>query len=359
MQKLLFIVLTSLLFFTACKNEPVPKGEDGAVSVPVKTEKAKATAPPANPASEEATVEKEDSDKPSFDEADAVIGTRTEVHQKSTEKPSPEISPKKEEKKVEKPKAETRQDPSKTEPAPPAKTPQTTEKQPLEKKPTVVEKAPEKPQPPSHSAWDGLLRKYVNGSGKVNYSGLKSEVAKLDAYLEILEKNAPEPDWSRKEKLAYWINAYNAFTVKLIVDNYPVGSITDLEGGKPWDKKWIHIGGKTYSLNNLENDIIRPRFHEPRIHFAVNCAAKSCPPLLNRAWTAANLNGNLEKRAKAFINNPNYNSIAADKVKVSKIFDWYGSDFGNLIGFLSKYGETRISANAKVECGEYNWALNK
>lgn len=212
---------------------------------------------------------------------------------------------------------------------------------------------------PSHEAWDALLQKHVNSSGKVNYAGFKADQSKLDAYLKKLSDNPVQSSWSRNEKLAYWINAYNAYTVKLIVDHYPVKSIKDIYGGDPWSKKWIKLGSKTYSLNQIENEIIRPQFKEPRIHFAVNCAAKSCPPLLNRAWTSDKLNTYFDQQAKAFINNPAYNKISAKKVQVSKIFEWYGSDFGNLPGYLNKYATTKISSSAKVEFLEYDWALNK
>jgi len=210
----------------------------------------------------------------------------------------------------------------------------------------------------SHATWDELLKKYVTASGKVNYQGFKSAESKLDTYLETLKSNPPQSSWSRNEKLAYWINVYNAFTVKLIVKNYPVQSITDLHGGKPWDVKWIDIGGKTYTLNNIEHDIIRPRFNEPRIHFAVNCAAKSCPPLLNAAYTADKLNNQLEQQTKKFINNSSFNTISASKVEISKIFDWYKEDFSNLIAFLNKYATTKINSSATVNYKEYNWALN-
>lgn len=213
--------------------------------------------------------------------------------------------------------------------------------------------------PPSHDAWDKLLQQYVTADGKVNYSGLKKDKAKLEAYLKTLENNPPQDGWSRGEKMAFWINAYNAATVKLIVDNYPVSSITKLDGGKPWDVKRVKIGSKAYSLDAIENDILRPQFKDARIHFAVNCAAQSCPPLLNRAWTAANLESNFEKQAKAFINNSKFNKISAKSVQVSKIFDWYGSDFGNLVTYLNKYATTKINAGAKVEFLEYDWALNQ
>ena len=146
---------------------------------------------------------------------------------------------------------------------------------------------------------------------------------------------------------------------KLILDNYPTSSITKLKGGKPWDVKWIKLGSKTYSLNNIENDIIRPEFKEARIHFAVNCAAASCPPLLNQAWTPSNLEANFEKQAKAFVNNSAYNKISASKVQVSKIFEWYAGDFGDLIAYLNKYSTTKINKSAKVSYLEYDWALNK
>lgn len=210
----------------------------------------------------------------------------------------------------------------------------------------------------NHDAWDKLLRQYVSASGKVNYAGFKSNKSALDAYLKHLADNPVANDWSRNEKMAYWINAYNAFTVKLIVDNYPLSSITKLHGGKPWDVKWIKLGDKTYSLNNIENDILRPRYKDVRIHFAVNCAAKSCPPLLNKAWTATNLNSNFERQARQFINNASFNKIEKNKVQISKIFEWYAGDFGNIIDYLNKYSNTKINSSAKVEYLEYNWELN-
>lgn len=259
-------------------------------------------------------------------------------------------------------------------PAKPAKTTvveQPVQPSPIVEKPTTTKPDPkpiaEQPKtqpvevagPPSHDAWDKLLQQYVTTDGKVNYDGLKKDKAKLEAYLKTLETNAPQDSWSRGEKMAFWINAYNANTVKLIVDNYPVASITKLDGGKPWDVKRVKIGGKTYSLNNIENDILRPQFKDARIHFAVNCAAQSCPPLLNRAWTASNLESNFEKQARAFINNPKFNKIGAKSAQVSQVFDWYAADFGNVVDFLNKYATTKIAAGTKVGYVEYDWGLNK
>lgn len=222
------------------------------------------------------------------------------------------------------------------------------------------EEEPVIPAAPTHQNWDKLLRKYVTASGKVNYKGFKADQAALQAYLDELASNPIQSSWTRNEKMAYWINAYNAFTIKLIVDNYPTQSITKLHGGKPWDVKWIKLGDKTYTLNNIENDILRPQYKDARIHFAVNCAALSCPPIINKAWTAQNLKSTLNAQAKKFINNTKYNTITADKVVISKIFEWYAVDFGSsIIDYLNKYSNTKINPNATVEYMEYNWGLNE
>ncbi|MEL6867724.1 MAG: DUF547 domain-containing protein [Bacteroidota bacterium] len=220
-------------------------------------------------------------------------------------------------------------------------------------------KTSEKPKVTDHSLWDQLLRKHVSSSGKVNYKGFKADLNQLDAYLAELKDRPIQSDWSRKAKMAYWINAYNAFTVKLILDNYPLSSITKLHGGKPWDVKWIKLGGKTYSLNNIENDILRPQYKDARIHFAVNCAARSCPPLLNRAWTESNLNRYFDQQAKAFINNTKYNKVSPNKIEISKIFQWYAEDFGSIVAYINKYSAQKADANAEVVYVEYNWGLNE
>ena len=211
---------------------------------------------------------------------------------------------------------------------------------------------------PDHTAFAELLKTYVSNSGDVNYKGIKSSESKLDEYLSELDINSIQSDWSQNEQLAYWMNAYNAFTIKLILNNYPVSKITDLHGGKPWDAKWINLGGKTYSLNNIEHDIIRPTFKDPRIHFAVNCAAKSCPPLLNKAYTADNVNRLLNNVTKDFVNSSD-NQISSDAVQLSKIFEWYADDFGNIIKFLNQYSAKKIDSDAKVGYLDYDWSLNE
>ena len=209
---------------------------------------------------------------------------------------------------------------------------------------------------PSHDLFTKLLRRYVSPQGQVDYAGLTKDRVLVDTYLEQLSQNPPAADWSRDERLAYWINAYNAGTLQLIVDNYPVASITDLDNGKPWDVKRVELGGTTYSLNEIENDIIRPRFGEPRIHFAVNCAAKSCPPLRNEAYTAERLDAQLEEQTRKFLNNEAYTAVDGDQLRVSKIFEWYGEDFEDLPAFIARYRD--VPAGAQITYAEYDWALN-
>ena len=209
-----------------------------------------------------------------------------------------------------------------------------------------------------HASFDSLLQTHVSDKGVVNYKGLKKDRAILEAYLQTLSDNIPQEDDSRAAQMAYWINAYNAFTLHLIVKNYPIASITKLDDGKTWDIKRIVLANKKYSLNKIENEILRSKYKDPRIHFAVNCAAKSCPPLYNRAYTAENLETVLDERTKAFVNNTAYNTLSAKSVKISKIFEWYAGDFGDITTFLNQYSSKKITPKATVSYQEYNWDLN-
>ncbi len=209
-----------------------------------------------------------------------------------------------------------------------------------------------------HEILQSLLSAHVSGTGVVDYKALKAKEAQLDEYLKLLSDNTPAASWSRDQKLAYWINAYNAFTIKVILKNYPLKSIKDLSGGKIWDSKWITLGTTKYSLNYIENTIVRPQFKDPRIHFALNCGAKSCPPLDNTAYLPSNVQTLLEQNAKAFVRNKAMNDITASKVVVSSIFDWYGKDFGSIPEFLTKYSGVTVSQNAKIEFKTYDWSLN-
>lgn len=209
-----------------------------------------------------------------------------------------------------------------------------------------------------HQPWDNLLRKHVSTAGKVNYRGFQQDKKVLDAYLSTLA-NTPVEGLPRSAQLAYLLNLYNAATVQLIVEHYPLKSITQLHGGKPWDVKRIAVGARRYSLNEVENDIIRPRFREPRIHFALNCAAKSCPTLWNRAYTPQNLEKVLTERTRVFLRDRQANVLSKDEVQVSKIFEWYAADFGDLIAFLNQYGATKVQPKASVGYLPYDWSLNE
>ncbi len=210
----------------------------------------------------------------------------------------------------------------------------------------------------THQMWHTLLQKYVSEEGKVNYQGFKLEGANLDNYLNELSNSVPSDNDKSLSAMAFWINAYNAFTIKIILDHYPVNSITEIANGKPWDKKWIMLGAKMLSLNDIEHVILRPTWNDARIHFAVNCAAKSCPPLSNKAFTGSNTEGLLDKLTSRFINNPKFNQISPTKLTLSKIFEWYKEDFGDLPKFVNEYTTSEIKSNAAIRYQEYDWSLN-
>jgi Protein of unknown function, DUF547 len=234
------------------------------------------------------------------------------------------------------------------------------ETQVVDNKPITVEKpSPKKTKMLGfdHSVWNDLLKKHVSATGKVNYKGFKADLEILDAYMRSLNENAPTENASKDERLAYWINAYNAVTVRLIVGNYPLTSITKLDGGKPWDVKRYSNGSKKMSLNDIENNILRP-MGDARIHFALNCAAKSCPPLLNEAFTGENVQKLLEQRTKQFINSSR-TVVEKDGIKVSKVFEWYAKDFGNVVEFVNKYAKVKAAKTAKVTYLDYDWSLNE
>ena len=212
-----------------------------------------------------------------------------------------------------------------------------------------------------HSAWNSLLKVNVSNAGNVNYKGFQKSEAKLDAYLNSISNGSYDDKiWSKNEQLAFWINAYNAFTVKLILNNYPTKSINDITS--PWDKKFFKIGGTKMNLNQIEHKILRVKFNEPRIHFAIVCASFSCPKLHNEAFTGKNTQSLLASLTKGFVNDTKRNKIAADKIQISELFNWFKGDFtkkSSLIEFLNQYSNVKINANAKVSHLPYNWSLNE
>jgi hypothetical protein len=212
-----------------------------------------------------------------------------------------------------------------------------------------------------------LLHKYVK-NGVVDYQGFKKEEAKLDQYLKILEETEPKA-LSRNEQFAFYINAYNAWTIKLILSDYPgVQSIKDLGSlfKSPWKKKIARIDGDVVTLDNIEHDTLRPRFKDPRIHFAVNCASKSCPPLRSEPYRGAVLDQQLTEMTKNFINDPQYNRLQGNTLHVSSIFKWYSEDFNDdIVGFFKKYAKgdfkerlNKQGGDIEVEYLDYDWSLN-
>lgn len=206
-----------------------------------------------------------------------------------------------------------------------------------------------------------FLKKHVTSTGKVNYAGIKKDMSELNVIVKTFEQNFPKKEWSNNQKLAYWINVYNVYTLKLVAENYPVSSITKITA-KPWDKKFIALGGKIYSLGEIENEILRKQFNEPRIHFALNCASKSCPALLNTAYTASSLSTQLSAQTKKFLADMNKNDFSNSKsIRISKIFDWYKVDFtksGTVIDFINKYRASKLN-NPTITYLDYSWDLNE
>ena len=210
-----------------------------------------------------------------------------------------------------------------------------------------------------HSKWTDVLQVYVAKNGSVNYKDLQNNRIVLNDYLNDLASNSPKDNWSNAEKKTYWINAYNAYTIQLILDNYPLKSIKDITD--PWSQTFFKINGMTMSLNTIEHNILRP-MGDPRIHFAIVCASESCPKLLNYAYEAETLNDQLDQAAKEFINDTSKNNITASQITISKIFKWFKSDFPKgaaFINYLNKYSTLKIHPKTKINYQSYNWSLNE
>ena len=257
-------------------------------------------------------------------------------------------------------------------------TPETPEKPMIEKEvPATEPKTPEVievPEPevaaiiedevntliyPNHSTFNQLLATHVSPQGNVNYNGFKSNWSTLRSYIKDLGEKMPADDWTREDKLSYWMNAYNAMTVDLILRNQPVASIKDIKD--PWDQRLWKLGDTWYNLNQIEHQILR-KMGDARIHFGINCASFSCPPLLNEAFTADKVESQLDALARGFVNDSKRNTITTNSIEISKIFTWFAKDFktdGSLIDFLNKYSETPIASNAKKRYMDYDWTLNK
>jgi hypothetical protein len=215
-----------------------------------------------------------------------------------------------------------------------------------------------------------LLRQYVK-DGQVDYTGLKKKEVQLNTYLEYLVATDPD-QMADNDRFAFYINAYNAYTIKLILNNFknnqPPGSIKDIGGffSKPWSIEFVKIAGKTYTLDNIEHDILRPTFKDPRVHFAVNCASKSCPPLISEPYSGENLDQQLDAGAVAFIHNQQENRLEGVTLHVSSIFKWFKEDFqSNPVAFFERYAKGDLKKGLaaqkdqiKVKYLDYDWSLN-
>jgi len=228
-----------------------------------------------------------------------------------------------------------------------------------------------------HDPWDAFLARYVqehaDGVNRIPYARVTPEdKTSLEAYLARLS-DVRISEYSRDEQLPYWINLYNALTVKVVLDHYPVASIREISISPgffsvgPWKKKLVRVEGEELSLDDIEHRILRPIWKDPRIHYAVNCAAIGCPNLMQRAYTAANAEAALERGARDYVNHPRGARLeGGSRLVVSSIYEWFQEDFGGteagVIAHLRRYADPELDAElAQVDAirdDEYDWALN-
>lgn len=235
---------------------------------------------------------------------------------------------------------------------------------------------PDNTQSIDHSAWDKLLKKYINtdetGLNRFAYGKVSTEDNKtLNDYITALS-NIKISDRARTVQFAYWVNMYNALTIKVILDNYPVKSIRDIDtsgifANGPWGAELVTIEEEVLTLDDIEHGILRPIWKDPRIHYAVNCASIGCPNLNTQAFTAANTEKLLNQGAKAYINHPRGFKISDGDLIVSSIYKWFAYDFGNsekgIIEHLIKYATPENAAMLKSIKGisdtNYDWTINE
>ncbi|MBX0291993.1 DUF547 domain-containing protein [Hymenobacter sp. HSC-4F20] len=220
-----------------------------------------------------------------------------------------------------------------------------------------------------HQPWEHLIRHHVMADGRLDYEGLVEEEDVLLGYLANLRKVKPDPNsWSPDETKAFWLNVYNAAATSLVVQYYPVASINDIRvktvGGvkSPWEAPIVNVGGQSYSLNQIEQQMLRDQFHDPRVHFALMYGAVSGAPLLGEAYDGGRLHSQLEEQTRRFINDPAFNQLTPQLVKLSGLFEAYAAEFGSeaqLVAFLNRYARTPLTPSAlTIEYQSFNWALN-
>lgn len=227
-----------------------------------------------------------------------------------------------------------------------------------------------------HSAWRRFLSAYVktggDGVNRVRYDAVASDDRKrLDDYINALAARSPAR-LNRNEAFAYWVNLYNALTVRLILDHYPVQSIREIKPHPfavgPWKMELVTIAGVPLSLDDIEHGLLRAHWRDPRVHYAVNCASISCPNLLKRPFTSAELDSMLEDAARSYVNHPRGVRFARDGTLIlSSIYEWYAEDFGaderDVIAHLLQYARpalaAEIGAAQSISDYEYDWSLNE
>lgn len=227
-----------------------------------------------------------------------------------------------------------------------------------------------------HAPWDTLLSRYINRSqdgvnlfdyGRVtpeDRKRLKDYIARLEAVRVSAQPTAGQ--------MAFWINLYNAKTIDIVLDHYPVKSIRDISLGGlftigPWKQKNMVVETRQLSLDAIEHDILRKQWRDPRVHYAVNCASFSCPNLAARAWTAETLEEMLNEGARAYVNHPRGAKVDGGKLTMSRIYDWYRADFGktdaDIIRHVATYAapdlKKKLSTIGEIDGYAYDWTLNE
>ena len=217
-----------------------------------------------------------------------------------------------------------------------------------------------------HGTLDTLLRRHVRSNGRVDYEALAHDVTTLDQYIEAVG-SVDFHALSRDEKLALLINAYNAFTLRLVAEHRPLASIRNIPSRDRWLGRRWRIGDHVLSLHEIENDWLRTRFVEPRIHFAINCASIGCPPLRAGAYTGAAIDSELASHTLAVHDDPRWARFDGTTLWLSKIYLWYADDFiqaaGGLADFAGRYmpevAEKLVSGRVpRLRWLPYDWTIN-
>jgi hypothetical protein len=236
----------------------------------------------------------------------------------------------------------------------------------------------------SDKPYANLLKKYVQEGksgepNRVDYAGLSNtpeDRRALEAYVQALADSTPST-LPKDAQFAFWANLYNALTIKVVLDYYPVSSIRKINispglfSKGPWGKSLVRVEGRDVSLDDIEHKILRPGWKDPRVHYALNCASYGCPSLPRKPFAAKTLEAQLEAAARDFINSPRGARIEEGNLVLSNIYDWYGRDFiqaetassdVNVISHLQYYADKKLAAalkgRTKINSYEYNWALN-